>query len=147
MVRWGVCDTVVVVPDEGPVWLAKNSHREPSEAQSVECHDGSVAGAAPAGLPEARGNTRLVLSRPAWMWGCETGVNQHGLAIGNEAVFTRLPAPNAGYTGMDFQRVTLTTCRTADGRARAANRAHRALHTRPAGWSTEVVWFATTTRT
>jgi len=105
---------VVVVPDKGPVWLAKNSHREPSEAQSVECHDGSVAGAAPAGLPEARGNTRLVLSRPAWMWGCETGVNQHGLAIGNEAVFTRLPAPNAGYTGMDFQRVTLTTCRTAD---------------------------------
>jgi dipeptidase len=48
------------------------------------------------------------------MWGCETGVNQHGLAVGNEAVFTRLPAPNAGYTGMDFQRVALTTCRTAD---------------------------------
>jgi len=48
------------------------------------------------------------------MWGCETGVNQHGLAMGNEAVFTRLPVPNAGYTGMDFQRLALGTCRTAD---------------------------------
>jgi len=114
MVRWAVCDTVVVVPEKGPVWLAKNSHREPSEAQFVECHDGSNAGAAPEGLPEARGNTRLVLSRPAWMWGSETGVNEHGLAVANEAVFTRLPAPNAGYTGMDFQRVVLATCRTAD---------------------------------
>ena len=42
------------------------------------------------------------------------GVNEHGLAIGNEAVFTRLPVPKAGYAGMDFQRVALATCRTAD---------------------------------
>jgi secernin len=114
VVRWVVCDTVVVVPDQGPVWFAKNSDREPSEAQFLECHEGSAAGAAPMGLPDASGNSRLLLSRPAWMWGCEMGVNEHGLAIGNEAVFTRLPVPRAGYAGMDFQRVALTTCRTAD---------------------------------
>ena len=109
-----MCDTVAVVPEGGPVWFAKNSDREPTEAQFLECHDGSAAGAAPEGLPDASGNARLLLSRPAWMWGCEMGVNEHGLAIGNEAVFTRLPVPKAGYTGMDFQRVALTTCRTAD---------------------------------
>ena len=114
MVRWTVCDTVVVVPEKGPVWFAKNSNREPSEAQFVECHDGSVTGAAPEGLPDASSRARLLLSRPAWMWGAEIGVNEHGVAIGNEAVFTRLPVPKAGYSGMDFQRVALTTCSTAD---------------------------------
>ena len=109
-----MCDTVVVVPEKGPVWFAKNSNREPSEAQFVECHDGSVTGAAPEGLPDASSRARLLLSRPAWMWGAEIGVNEHGVAIGNEAVFTRLPVPKAGYSGMDFQRVALTTCSTAD---------------------------------
>jgi dipeptidase len=105
---------VAVVPEGGPVWFAKNSDREPSEAQFFECHDGSAAGAVPEGLPDPPGNASLLLSRPAWMWGCEMGVNAHGVAIGNEAVFTRLPVPKAGYTGMDFQRVALTTCHTAD---------------------------------
>ena len=114
MVSWGVCDTVAVVPEEGAVWFAKNSDREPSEAQFLECHDGSEAGVTPVGLPDAPPKTPLLLSRPAWMWGCEMGVNAQGLAIGNEAVFTRLPVPKSGYSGMDFQRVALTTCRTAD---------------------------------
>jgi len=109
-----VCDTVVVVPESGPVWFAKNSDREASEAQFLECHDGSASGDVPTGLPGVSGNARLLLSRPAWMWGCEMGVNEHGVAIGNEAVFTRLPVPKTGYTGMDFQRVALATCRTAD---------------------------------
>jgi len=109
-----MCDTVVVVPDKGPVWFAKNSDREPSEAQFLECHEDSVAEEVPAGLPSLASGGRLLLSRPAWMWGAEMGVNAHGLAIGNEAVFTRLPVSKSGHSGMDFQRVALTTCRTAD---------------------------------
>lgn len=110
-----MCDTVVIAPDSGPVWFAKNSDREPSEAQFLECHDGSAVGAAPSGLPSTTPVGRTLLSRPAWMWGCEMGVNEHGVAIGNEAVFTRLPVPKAGYSGMDFQRAALETCKTADG--------------------------------
>jgi len=110
-----VCDTVVVVPDEGPVWFAKNSDREPSEAQFLECHEANAnAEGIPEGLPEAHGHARVLVSRPAWMWGCEMGVNEHGVAIGNEAVFTRVRVPKSGYSGMDFQRVALATSRTAD---------------------------------
>jgi dipeptidase len=101
------------VPEAGPVWFAKNSDREPTEAQFLECHDGSERGGVPEGLPFASSPHRLLLSRPAWMWGCEMGVNEHGVAIGNEAVFTRLRVPKAGYTGMDFQRVALTGCKSA----------------------------------
>ena len=122
-----MCDTVVVVPPKGPVWFAKNSDREATEAQFVECHDGSASGDVPIGLPEVSGNARLLLSRPAWMWGCEMGVNEHGVAIGNEAVFTRLPVPKTGYTGMDFQRVALTTCRTADDALEQRSRTVRML--------------------
>ena len=110
-----MCDTVVVVPEQGPVWFAKNSDREPSEAQFLECHEANAnAEGIPEGLPEAHGHARVLMSRPAWLWGCEMGVNEHGVAIGNEAVFTKLSLGKVGYTGMDFQRVALMTSRTAD---------------------------------
>ena len=110
-----MCDTVVVVPEEGPVWFAKNSDREPSEAQFLECHDAHAnSDGIPEGLPEGHGHARVLLSRPAWMWGAEIGVNEHGVAIGNEAVFTKASVPKSGYSGMDFLRVALATSRSAD---------------------------------
>ena len=108
-------DMVVVVPEKGPVWFAKNSDREPSEAQFLEYRepDGHLEGM-PEGLPETHRHAGVLMSRSPWMWGCEMGVNEHGVAIGNEAVFTRLPLPKAGYSGMDFQRIALARSRTAD---------------------------------
>ena len=115
-----MCDSIVVVGPQG-VWLAKNSDREPGEAQSVEQHPSSFA---PASRHARRRCTHVsvedegprravVISRPAWMWGAEMGVNERGLAIANEAVFTRMPVAEQGLTGMDLLRLALERADTA----------------------------------
>jgi len=114
-----MCDTLVVV-DEGVVWFAKNSDREPGESQAVEHRprERHAAGARVRStyveLDQAKETHEVVLSRPTWMWGAEMGANEHGLAIGNEAVFTRVPVEPTGLLGMDLVRLALERCTTAD---------------------------------
>ncbi len=117
-----MCDTMVAVPpqgSDGPVLFAKNSDREPGESQVVEHH---LAGLYEQGekvrctwieLPQVKETHEVVLSRPAWMWGAEMGANAHGLTIGNEAVFTRVPVAKTGLTGMDLLRLALERCKEA----------------------------------
>ncbi len=115
-----MCDTGVVVSGDGQAhWFAKNSDREPGEAQAVEHIEARKAQGAKLqatwiSIDEIAPSFEVVLSRPAWMWGAEMGVNEHGVAIGNEAVFTRLPVAKTGLTGMDLLRIALERSRNAE---------------------------------
>ena len=58
-------------------------------------------------IDQAPATHAVVLSCPAWMWGAEMGANEHGLCVGNEAVWTRLQSDDdktEKLLGMDLVR-------------------------------------------
>ncbi len=119
-----MCDTFVALPHataSGHLIFAKNSDREPNEAQAVirynrqETNQKTVR-CTYIEIPQVRQTAAVILSKPFWMWGAEMGVNEHGVAIGNEAVFTKVKfrKKNDGLTGMDLLRLALERATTAE---------------------------------
>jgi len=115
------CDTMVALGDRttGGVLLAKNSDRSPDEAQRLI---GLPAANYPAGsllrcqylsVPQAPRSAALIGSQPFWLWGFEHGLNEHGVSIGNEAIFTREQPEEIGLLGMDLVRLGLERGTTA----------------------------------
>ena len=113
-----MCDTIVVV-EPGRVLFAKNSDRDANEAQFLQwlpqCSYpiGQKLKCTWIEIPQVRQTHAILISRPFWIWGAEMGANEHGVVIGNEAVFTREPLTKKGLVGMDLLRLALERAATA----------------------------------
>ena len=118
-----MCDTFVLLPEytnNHHFYFAKNSDRDPNEAhevvlipeikhgkeESVKCTYISIA--------QVEKTHKVLLCKPVWIWGAEMGVNEFGVVIGNEAVFSKIPAgKEPGLIGMDYLRLGLERGKTA----------------------------------
>ena len=114
-----MCDTLCVL---GAARHPVRQELRPSRERS--CRWSRRTDAAPRGarlrtqyleLPD-RGAVATVLSRPTWLWGAEHGVNEHGVAIGNEMVNTvdDPRAAPAALLGMDLVRLGLERAASAE---------------------------------
>lgn len=115
-----MCDTLYAASawgSQGRSWFAKNSDRHPEEAQALVLVEARPPGrpiqVGGRGFPGLDKGHALALSRPSWMEGAEMGVNGAGLAIGNEAVFSRRGAEAEAALGMDLLRAALMAASTA----------------------------------
>ena len=107
--------------------FGKNSDRPSEEAHEVvyfpsQAHPpGAALRCTHIEIPQVESTLALVLSRPAWLWGCEMGANECGVVGGNEAVSSLLSG-DLGRTprllGMDLLRLALERGTTAAAAAR-----------------------------
>ncbi len=116
------CDTLVATgsaTSDGSVLFAKNSDRHPDECRHLV---NFAAAEYPAGtkvrtqyltIPQARRTFRVMGGQPFWLWGFEDGVNEKGVAIGNEAIWTKAARQEIGLLGMDLARLGLERGETA----------------------------------
>jgi secernin len=117
-----MCDTFVALPDVtlgGGLIFGKNSDRPSGEVQDVVAFPvrqyaaGDTVRCTYLQIPQVRQTFAVILSKPRWMWGAEMGANEHGVVIGNEAVWTTEPYVETGLLGMDLVRLGLERGATA----------------------------------
>jgi len=126
-----VCDTLVYFKNRNHSYFAKNSDRDPEEQQIVYISHDPIVEFMNRPYENELKKYQIPLqklkevffqfnhpysafiSRPTWIWGAEMGVNEYGLAIGNEAIFSKQKVPLEGLLGMDILRIALHNCITA----------------------------------
>jgi secernin len=115
------CDTLVATASataDGSVLFAKNSDRHPDECQHLRLYEGVDRAAGELRcqyltIPQASRTYRVFGAQPFWLWGFEHGVNERGVVIGNEAIWTTAPREATGLLGMDLIRLGLERGGTA----------------------------------
>jgi secernin len=117
-----MCDTIGIGPEltsSGISIFGKNSDREADETQLVLSVPPKIYSAKEdlqcsfITIPQAGNTYAMVISKPFWIWGAEMGVNEKGVAIGNEALFSKVKQEKTpGLIGMDLLRLALE--RSAD---------------------------------
>lgn len=118
-----MCDCLVALPAlsaSGKTLFAKNSDRPRNENQIIRWNPSrrdtdDIQATHISVAPFAQTTLACVLSLPEWCWGAEHGVNEAGVAIGNETIYTTddpRDAPDA-LIGMDLVRLGLERATTA----------------------------------
>ena len=127
------CDTWVALKNatkNGNVILAKNSDRTQFDSQPLMFYPrttwlkGSEIDLGRITIPQVKETFATMGSSPYWCWGYEEGINEFGVAIGNEGIWTKPLAENIellkemkkikpGPTGMDLLRLGLERGKTA----------------------------------
>jgi len=112
-----MCDTIYVPArntNKGIPLFAKNSDRDPNEAHYLVMYPhtshqpSEMVQCTYIAIPQVSETNSVLLAKPFWIWGAEMGANEHGVTIGNEAVFTKVPyVKQNALTGMDLLRLAL----------------------------------------
>ncbi len=118
-----MCDTFVALrnsTEKGSVIFGKNSDRDANEAHELVIfpritHEvGDTLKCTYIEIPQVSETNAILLAKPFWIWGAEMGANEHNVVIGNEAIFSKIPAgKEPGLIGMDFLRLALERGSTA----------------------------------
>jgi secernin len=128
-----MCDTWVAMRDatqRGGVIFAKNSDRPVYDCQPLLLQPrkrwtaGSKIQTDYVEIPQVEQTFAHLGSSPYWCWGYEEGINEYGLVIGNEAVYTKAfqeevnafrqgGSASFGLLGMDMIRIALERCAAA----------------------------------
>lgn len=110
-----MCDTFVALGSatrDDSVIFGKNSDRPYEEKQVVSYipsqeYSDDIVKCTYISIPQIEKTNAVLLSKPDWMWGAEMGANEHGVVIGNEAVWTKEPLGKPSLLGMDLLRLSL----------------------------------------
>src|SRR5574341_230047 len=119
-----MCDSLVALPPvtvNNSVIFAKSADCQVNEAHALvriprkKHMPGAAFKATHLVVPQVEETYEIIISKSFWTWGAEIGVNEFGVSIGNEAVFTTAQKDEQrdGLITMDLLRIGLERGKTA----------------------------------